>query len=80
MNLSLSVVVDIGFENGVYTVNEAIGSAEFCVVLTGRIERDLSLNVITTPAVSSGNKSNHLPQIQDNPILHCCYFLVLQII
>ena len=52
------IVVDIGFENGAYTVNEDSTTAEFCVILTGRIERDLSLNVIITPTVSSGKESN----------------------
>ena len=50
----LNAVVDIGFENRTYTVNEGTGTADFCVFLTGRIERDLSLNVATIPAVSLG--------------------------
>lgn len=50
----LNAVVDIGFENSTYTVNEGTGTTDFCVFLTGRIERDLSLNVATIPAVSLG--------------------------
>lgn len=54
--LILNTVVDIGFENSMYTVNENVGTADFCVVLTGRIERDLSLSVAAIPstAASSG--------------------------
>jgi hypothetical protein len=56
----LNTVVDIEFENSMYTVNEDVGTADFCVILTGRIERDLSLNVAAIPstAVSSGNENN----------------------
>ena len=54
----VNTVVDIRFENISYTVNEDIGTADFCVILTGHIERELSLNVATIPVVSSGNESN----------------------
>ena len=52
--------MDIGFENSMYTVNEDIGTADFCVILTGRIERDILLNVAATSStvVSSGIESN----------------------
>ena len=59
----VNTVVDIGFENVSYTVNEDIGTADFCMILTGRIERELSLNVATIPVVSLGNKSNQCLQI-----------------
>ena len=60
MLLILNTVVDIGFENSVYTVNEDIGTADFCVILTGRIERDILLNVaaVSSTVVSSGIESN----------------------
>lgn len=50
--------MDIGFENSEYAVSEDRGAADFCVILSGRIERDLFLNVATMPAVSSGTEGN----------------------
>ena len=75
-SLKYIVVVDIGFENVVYSVSEAVGSAEFCVVLTGRIEREFFLSVIIIPAVSPGNESSQLQQIQYSTSL----LILLQII
>lgn len=59
MLLILNAVVDIGFENSMYTVNEDVGTADFCVILTGRIERDLFLSAtaISSTAASSGIES-----------------------
>lgn len=49
-----TVVVEIGFENDAYTVNEDVGSAELCVILSGRIERGLLVTVTTATSVTSG--------------------------
>lgn len=77
----LNTVVDVEFENSMYTVNEDIGTADFCVILTGRIERDLSLNVaaISSTAVSSGNIDQlQIHDISSSQISHfkplCCRF------
>ena len=56
--LYLITAATLGFEFMSYTVVESVGSANVCVVLTGEIERNITVRIFT-PNPSSGKGSLH---------------------
>ena len=49
-------VVEVGFDPALNFVDESIGSYEVCVFLSGQIERDVSVQVVSSPASSPGKQ------------------------
>ena len=49
-------VMEVGFDPAMNFVNESVGSYEVCVFLSGQIERDVSVQVVSSPASSPGKQ------------------------
>ena len=49
-----TIVVEVGFDPVMDSVNENVGDHEICVFLVGQTERSVSLSVVTTPTNSPG--------------------------
>ena len=48
--------MEVGFDQTMNFVDESVGSYELCVFLSGQIERDVSVQVISIPTNSPGKE------------------------
>lgn len=49
------LVVEVGFDQPLNFVNESVGQYQVCVFLSGQIERNVSVQIISVPANSPGS-------------------------
>lgn len=59
-----ALVVEVGFDQQLNFVNESVGIYEVCVFLSGEIERNVSVQIISIPANSPGilnQLKHHIP-------------------
>ena len=51
-----TLVVEVGFDQAMNFINESIGLYEVCVFLSGQIERNVSVQIISVPSSSPGEE------------------------